>query len=174
MLPGRESTSTEGGPNEMSTRWAKSGCQTHVFTAISDLVRFEKVSLSVNPPLGFLNGLDRPYSSVSISDLQGRWNELRRNGRNGLRASLTICSKARRSIRGKISLRETPARPSPGVTVGGTIQSKTARLMTVLATTSIPVRSGPPGAISFRVFSTLPTIAGTLNCSVGTSSLSTA
>lgn len=75
----RGSQGYSGPSSEILDKVAKAHRQIiRVFTAISDLVRFEKVSLSVNPPLGFLNGLDRPYSSVSISDLQGRWNELRR------------------------------------------------------------------------------------------------
>jgi hypothetical protein len=48
------------------------------FVTTSDLLRSEKVSLIVNPPPGFLNSLDKPYSSVSIADLRGRWEELNR------------------------------------------------------------------------------------------------
>jgi hypothetical protein len=48
-----------------------------VLREISSLLpRFEKTDLIPHPPLGFLNGLDKPYSCVAIADLQKRWDEL--------------------------------------------------------------------------------------------------
>lgn len=40
------------------------------------LARFEKADPVPHPHLGFLNGLDQPYSCVAIADLQRKWDEL--------------------------------------------------------------------------------------------------
>jgi hypothetical protein len=40
------------------------------------LARFEKTDHIPHWPLGFLNGLDKPYSCLTIADLQKKWEEL--------------------------------------------------------------------------------------------------
>ena len=49
------------------------------FVSINDILpRFVRLDLVTHPPLGFLSGLDNPYSAVPIVRLQKRWDGLQK------------------------------------------------------------------------------------------------